>query len=76
MYSPGLLHLLTLCERRCRKVFLCIDLQVAAERHSGDLRAVCVDVAALCLPDVLVRPYHIKSTPPVSAQFLSPWTDC
>ncbi|CAL8470672.1 g10214 [Coccomyxa elongata] len=28
-------------------------LQVAAERHSGDLRAVCVDVAALCLPDVL-----------------------
>ena len=30
------------------------DGQVAAERHSEELRSVCVDVAAQCLPDVLV----------------------
>ncbi|CAK0782930.1 hypothetical protein CVIRNUC_006125 [Coccomyxa viridis] len=29
-------------------------LQVAAERHSEELRAVCVDITANCLPDVLV----------------------
>ena len=30
-------------------------VQVAAERHSEELRAVCVDITANCLPDVLVR---------------------
>jgi hypothetical protein len=30
--------------------------QVAAERHSEELRGVCIDVALQCLPDVLVRP--------------------
>jgi hypothetical protein len=29
-------------------------LKVAAERHSEELHAVCVDVAGQCLPDVLV----------------------
>ena len=32
-----------------------LGVQVAAERHSEELRAVCVDITANCLPDVLVR---------------------
>ena len=37
-------------------------VQVAAERHSEELRAVCVDITANCLPDVLVRVAVVSTT--------------
>ena len=38
-----------------RLTSLALAAQVAAERHSQELRSVCIDITANCLPDVLVR---------------------
>ena len=52
---------------------MCVSgVQVAAERHSEELRAVCVDITANCLPDVLVRVALASETDLlIAATFLS-----
>ena len=48
--------------QRCALQTCVSCLQVAAERHSEELRAVCVDITANCLPDVLVRVHSAPMT--------------